>query len=62
MTGDRSLYKRADIIEVGWGVVDHIVQGWGEGLCGLSRYAAGSQGPAEADEMLRRDGRHWRRL
>ncbi|MBV8817726.1 MAG: hypothetical protein JO022_05160, partial [Acidobacteriaceae bacterium] len=23
-------------------------------------YAAGSQGPAEADQLLEKDGRHWR--
>jgi glucose-6-phosphate 1-dehydrogenase len=63
MTGDRSLYKRADVIEAGWVVVDRILQGWGdEGRCGLARYAAGSQGPAEADAMLARDGRRWRQL
>jgi glucose-6-phosphate 1-dehydrogenase len=62
MTGDRSLYKRADVIEAGWAVVDQIVQGWSQGRCGLTRYPAGSQGPAAADEMLARDGRRWRAL
>jgi glucose-6-phosphate 1-dehydrogenase len=62
MTGDRSLYKRADVIEAGWVVVDQILQGWGEGRCGLGGYAAGSQGPEEADKMLARDGRAWRPL
>jgi len=60
MTGDRSLYKHADVIEAGWAVVDQIVRGWSEGRCGLTRYAAGSQGPAAADAMLARDGRRWR--
>jgi glucose-6-phosphate 1-dehydrogenase len=62
MTGDRSLFKRADIVEAGWAVVDRIVQGWSEGVCGLSMYAGGSQGPQSADEMLARDGRRWRTL
>jgi glucose-6-phosphate 1-dehydrogenase len=62
MTGDRSLYKRADVIEAGWAVVDQIVRGWSEGHCGLARYPAGAQGPAAADEMLARDGRRWRAL
>jgi glucose-6-phosphate 1-dehydrogenase len=62
MTGDRSLYKRADVIEAGWVVVDAILQGWAEGRCGLARYPAGSEGPAEADAMLARDGRRWRPL
>jgi glucose-6-phosphate 1-dehydrogenase len=62
MTGDRSLFKRADIIESGWVVVDQIVRGWSEGHCGMSRYAAGSSGPAAADAMLAQDGRAWREL
>ncbi len=62
MTGDRILFKRADIVEAGWAVVDQILQGWGEGRCGLARYPAGSDGPRDADEMLARDGRKWRPL
>jgi glucose-6-phosphate 1-dehydrogenase len=26
------------------------------------RYPAGSQGPVQADELLRRDGRRWRSI
>jgi glucose-6-phosphate 1-dehydrogenase len=33
----------------------------GEGI-GLAEYEAGTWGPAEADELLLADGRHWRRL
>ena len=45
MTGDRSLYKRADMIESGWAVVDAILSGWAEDGSDLARYNAGSQGP-----------------
>ena len=62
MTGDRSLYKRADIVETGWAVVDPILSAWTHGECGLASYAAGTDGPAEADEVLARDGRSWRPL
>ena len=62
MTGDRSLYKRADIVETGWAVVDPILTAWTHGECGLATYLAGSDGPAEADELLTRDGRRWRTL
>ena len=62
MTGDLSLFKRADIVETGWQIVDQILQGWAEGRCPLSRYAAGSHGPGEADAMLARDGRKWKAL
>jgi glucose-6-phosphate 1-dehydrogenase len=62
MTGDRSLFKPAEIIECGWAVVDPILQAWGQNRCDLLMYEAGSDGPAAADELLTRDGRHWRQL
>ena len=62
MTGDRSLFKRADVVEAGWAIVDPILQSWADGSCALARYAAGSDGPAEADALLTHDGRHWRPL
>ncbi|WP_128375729.1 hypothetical protein [Streptomyces cavernae] len=33
----------------------------GRGTAGPRKYPAGTWGPAEADEMLARDGRSWRR-
>jgi glucose-6-phosphate 1-dehydrogenase len=62
MTGDRSLFKRADIVEQGWAVVEQILRGWSVGTCDLARYPAGSDGPQEAEAMLARDGRGWRAL
>ncbi len=62
MTGDRSLFKRADMIEVAWAIVDQIVHGWGEERCDLAHYPAGSHGPTEADALLARDGRGWKAL
>lgn len=62
MTGDRSLFKRADMIETAWAVVDPILNAWTQGECALARYAAGTDGPAEANELLTRDGRQWRKL
>jgi glucose-6-phosphate 1-dehydrogenase len=62
MIGDASLFKRGDVIEGGWAIVDPIIDGWSHGKCPLHSYAAGSGGPQEADELLRRDGREWRPL
>ena len=63
MIGDSSLFKRTDIIEAGWAVVQPILDAWqenhGEDLC---TYPAGSDGPAKADELIQRDGRKWRPL
>jgi glucose-6-phosphate 1-dehydrogenase len=62
MTGDRSLFKRGDIVEMGWAVVDPILMAWASGDCGLASYPAGSNGPTEADDLLVREGRKWRSL
>ena len=62
MTGDRSLYKRADMIEAGWAVVDAILSGWRADGSDLARYNAGSQGPYAADQLLAREHRKWRPL
>lgn len=62
MTGDRSLFKRADVIDSAWALVDPVLRAWAANACPLATYDAGSPGPPEADAMLRRDGREWRGL
>jgi len=62
MIGDASLFKRGDVIEEGWGIVQPVMDAWAQGSCPLHFYPAGSEGPEEADELLRRDGRQWRPL
>ncbi|WP_425359632.1 glucose-6-phosphate dehydrogenase [Enterovirga rhinocerotis] len=62
MTGDATLYQRADNIEAGWRVVQPILDAWSDGAAPMARYSAGSQGPAEAEALLARDGRAWRSL
>ena len=61
MTGDATLFQRADMVEAGWSVVEPILDVW-KALPARSfpNYAAGTWGPKEADEMMRRDGRSWR--
>ncbi len=63
MIGDAILYPRADGIEAGWRVVQPFMDAWDEASSrDLATYRAGSEGPAEADELLARDGRHWRSI
>jgi glucose-6-phosphate 1-dehydrogenase len=62
MMGDMTLFKRAEEIEAGWRIVEPLLDAWSVRNDVPSFYAAGSQGPAEADELLLRDGRHWRSL
>jgi glucose-6-phosphate 1-dehydrogenase len=61
MIGDAILYPRADGIEAGWRIVQPFLDAWRDaGDDGLATYRAGSEGPAEADQLLAKDGRRWR--
>ena len=61
MIGDAILYPRADGIEAGWRVVQPFIDAWRcAGAQGLATYRAGSEGPAEAEQLLAQDGRRWR--
>jgi glucose-6-phosphate 1-dehydrogenase len=63
MIGDASLFKRADMIEAGWSVIQPVLNAWAAGRGGdLYTYMAGAEGPLAADELIRRDGRAWRAL
>ncbi len=59
MIGDTTLFQRADNVEAGWAVVEPILAETAAGRLALDTYAAGSAGPAAADALLERDGRHW---
>src|SRR5437868_4473709 len=63
MSGDATLFARRDEVEEAWAFIDTIEQAWTEkNAPSLTFYPAGSWGPEEADELLARDGRAWRRL
>jgi len=63
MAGDATLFQRADMVEAGWNVIQPILDVWHAlPARGFPNYAAGSWGPLEAEELLERDGRAWRRI
>ena len=63
MIGDNILFQRADSVEAGWKAVQPFLDAWkNAGAKGLQTYKAGSEGPADADGLLKRDGRSWRKL
>jgi glucose-6-phosphate 1-dehydrogenase len=63
MIGDNILFQRADSVEAGWQAVQPFLDAWRKaGDTGLQTYKAGSEGPEAADELIRRDGRSWRKL
>ncbi len=61
MRGDATLFTRSDEIEEQWSLVDSIVATWSRDRPVFPNYPAGTWGPAAAGELLRRDGREWRR-
>jgi glucose-6-phosphate 1-dehydrogenase len=61
MLGDETLFQRADSIETSWAAVEDVLHPKGSPLP-VRGYPAGSEGPAEADALLARDGHAWRPL
>jgi glucose-6-phosphate 1-dehydrogenase len=61
MLGDQTLFTRTDEVEEQWSLVDAIVAAWKRDKPAFPNYAAGTWGPATADELIHRDGRSWRR-
>jgi len=64
MSGDATLFARRDEVEEAWAFIDIIENAWAakKDAPNLFFYPAGSWGPEEADDLLARDGRAWRRL
>jgi glucose-6-phosphate 1-dehydrogenase len=60
MRGDATLFDRADSVEAAWALVNPILDWFQSHKPKFPNYAAGSWGPQESDELLERDGRHWR--
>ncbi len=63
MLGDQTLFTRGDEVEAAWKVVMPALAAWevptDPGL--IPQYEAGTWGPAEAEALISRDGRQWRR-
>jgi len=59
LTGDASLFTRADEVETAWGIIDPIIHAWDTQKPPLAFYEPGTWGPAESDELLANDKRKW---
>jgi len=63
LLGDASLFTRADEVEGAWARVTPIIDTWAEMPSpAFPNYEAGTWGPEDADELLAREGRRWRRI
>ncbi len=60
MLGDGTLFAERQGVEATWALMTPILEAWKEQKKDFPNYPAGSWGPAEADDLLTRDGRAWR--
>jgi glucose-6-phosphate 1-dehydrogenase len=60
LLGDPPLFPRHEEVELSWKILDPIEEFWAK-QGQPEQYRPGTWGPISADELLARDGRHWRR-
>jgi glucose-6-phosphate 1-dehydrogenase len=59
--GDATLFTRRDEVEEQWSYFDPVFKTWAEHRAPPPIYPAGSWGPEQADDLLAKDGRRWRK-
>ncbi len=62
MVGDQTLFTRADDVETAWRLLTPVLQAWHNSSLPPYEYRAGSESFGQADELIERDGRKWRKL
>ncbi|MBM1309511.1 glucose-6-phosphate dehydrogenase [Sulfitobacter mediterraneus] len=60
--GNQTLFMRGDEVEAAWAWTDPIIEGWEARHDVPKPYDIGSDGPTDSTEMMRRDGREWRKV
>ena len=62
MKGDATLYARGEWVDLAWELLTPVLDTWAVGdPQKFPNYEAGGWGPAEADSLIERAGRSWRR-
>jgi glucose-6-phosphate 1-dehydrogenase len=62
MKGDATLYARGEWVDLAWELLTPVLDAWAVGdPQKFPNYEAGGWGPAEADSLIERAGRSWRR-
>lgn len=59
LRGDATNFTHWDEVALSWKFVDNISEVWENEKANFPNYEAGSMGPVEADELLKRDGFFW---
>ena len=60
--GNQTLFMRGDEVEAAWSWTDPIIHGWKARNDVPKPYESGSDGPSTSNDMMRRDGREWRKV
>jgi glucose-6-phosphate 1-dehydrogenase len=61
MIGDATLFRRADMVEQAWRIVQPVLNAWAVETPDFPNYPSGSDGPRAADDLIARDSaRVWR--
>lgn len=60
MSGDNTLFARADEVIASWKLFTPVLKYWKETKPSFPNYASGTWGPEAADQLLERDNRKWR--
>ncbi len=60
--GNQTLFMRGDEVEAAWAWTDPLIKGWEVRNDVPKPYDSGSEGPTIATELMRRDGREWRKV
>ncbi len=60
MLGDTTLFMRADQVEAAWSVLMPVIETWeANKSVHFPNYAAGMQGPSDAEGLIAKDGHNW---
>ena len=60
MTGDASLFARADEVEKSWEIIDPFIRAWSSvDMSPIDPYIAGEWGPMASVEWMAAQGRSW---
>jgi glucose-6-phosphate 1-dehydrogenase len=61
LLGDPTLFISSQEVEIAWRLVQPVIDEWAVDPRAPVAYPAGAWGPVAADELLAREGRHWRK-
>ena len=60
MMGDATLFMRADQVEAAWNILMPIINAWKTNITShFPNYAAGMEGPEDAEALIAKDGNNW---